>query len=1102
MDGISRLSRDQRELLEQRLRRARQSAEQRSLIATHVERSRAPVSFAQRQMWLIDQMAPGNVAYNMPNGFRLKGHLDVEALEGAINDVVARHEILRTTFEVRDGEPSQLIHPAHEVALETIGLDDLPIDEREMRLRALAVERATRSFDLARLPLIRVFVFRLNENENVLIVNLHHIVGDGLSIKLLMNEIDAHYRARTVGTAPRVPQLTVQYADYARWQRETMAGDDYADQMEYWRTELAGPLPVLELPCDKLRPPIQSFRGGNVFFNVPSALAQELGRVGAREGCSPFMTMLAALSLLLYRYSGAEDILIGVPISMRNFEEVQGLIGNFLNIVALRCDLSGDPTFVELLRRSRETSLAAFSNSQLPFDVLIKNLKCERDPSRNPIFQVLLQILSADVVSEDRPEAASLRAIGDIEIENFHFDFGVAQVDLALHLYDEPAGYVGRFEYCTDLFERQTIERLSGSFEELLRAVVANPQEKISSEAILPLSETRRLLDIWNATSADYPAESRMHELFEARAQATPARVAMKAEGSHLSYCELDAQANRIAHVLRARTVGRGQRVGLCVERGADMLASVLGILKSGAAYVPLDPWFPAERLRFMAEDAELSVLVATTRLSGFFDLPREKQLLLDADVELISCAPCTHVAADEHSAQPADPAYVIYTSGSTGKPKGVVVPHRAVVNFLVSMAREPGLAEDDVLAAVTTLSFDIAVLELHLPLTLGATTVIATRHEATDGRALRQLLEREQVTAMQATPSTWRLLLDAGWRGRPGFKALVGGEAMPKDLAEDLIALGLEIWNLYGPTETTVWSTCARLRDTKDAITIGRPISNTTVRILDSRGAVCPVGVSGELCIGGAGVALGYWKRPDLTDERFVADRFSDATGDKLYRTGDRARWRNDGFLEYLGRFDDQVKVRGFRIELGEIEAVLTEHPDVQKAAVHLWSMKPNDVRIVACCVPPDGRVFGPGNLRKHLRARLPEYMIPQHFVPVDALPLTPNGKVDRRRLPTPIVADGVIGRYEAASDSVEAAIAEIWTSLIKPTQPIGRFDKFFDIGGHSLLGIQALRQIEHRMGVRLDFATLFSESLAEIATQCRSAGLLSGNNNMPKTS
>jgi amino acid adenylation domain-containing protein len=547
----------------------------------------------------------------------------------------------------------------------------------------------------------------------------------------------------------------------------------------------------------------------------------------------------------------------------------------------------------------------------------------------------------------------------------------------------------------------------------------------------------------------------------------------------------LEARANRIAHTLRERGVGRGQRVGLCIERGIDLLPALLGILKSGGCYVPLDPAFPVERLRYMAENADLDALVATEQLVETFDLPRDRLLLLDTDADLIAAAPADRLATNEFAAGAEDPAYILYTSGSTGKPKGVVVPHRAVVNFLTSMARSPGLDARDTLLAVTTLSFDIAVLELYLPLSVGGRVAIASRDDALDGDALGALLVSTRATVMQATPASWRLLIEAGWRARSSFKALVGGEALPKALADELIACGAEVWNMYGPTETTVWSTCSRIDGTDGGITIGKPIANTVVMIIDESGEPAPIGVAGELCIGGAGVATGYWKVPELTAERFVANAYAAEPGSKHYRTGDRARWRNDGTLEHLGRLDDQVKVRGYRIELGEIETVLSDHPDVRQAAVRLHQAGHDDVRILAYFVPSKSGLAATSALRKHMRSRLPDYMIPQSFLPIESLPLTPNGKVDRKRLPLPTITKSRPSIPETLSDPVEIAIADIWTALIHPSRPIGRSDRFFEMGGHSLLALQALRQMETKTGVMLDLRTLFQESLAEIAAR-----------------
>jgi amino acid adenylation domain-containing protein len=616
--------------------------------------------------------------------------------------------------------------------------------------------------------------------------------------------------------------------------------------------------------------------------------------------------------------------------------------------------------------------------------------------------------------------------------------------------------------------------------------MIADPKRRLSELSLLTEAERHQLVVELNRTGRDYPRQALMQELFEGQARQAPEHTALRFGATALSYGELEGRANRIAQALRSRGVGRGQRVGLCVERGAEMLAAVLGILKAGAAYVPLDPAFPQERLRFMAEDAQLALLVSSSALAGSFGLPRERQLLLDTDAAALAAQSGERLAPDAAlDAGPEDAAYVIYTSGSTGKPKGVVVPHRAVVNFLSSMAREPGLSADDVLVAVTTLSFDIAVLELQLPLTLGATVVIASREQAIDGHALKTLLEQTGATVMQATPVTWRLLLEAGWQGGKGFKALVGGEGLPQELAESLIASGIELWNMYGPTETTVWSTCARITDTARGITIGKPIANTTVYILDAHNNLCPIGVPGELCIGGEGVTLGYWNRPELTAERFIPDPFSTPPGARLYRTGDRARWRNDGTLEHLGRLDFQVKIRGYRIELGEIETAIARHAAIREVVAVAREDIPGDQRLVAYLVAENPPADWVDQLRAQLRAALPEYMVPSAFVVLDKLPLTPNAKIDRKALPAPERSASDEAAYVAPCTPTEEILAGIWAEVLK-LERVGRDDNFFELGGHSLLAMQVAARVRGALGVDLPLRKIFAtQTIANLAAQ-----------------
>ena len=1038
---------------------------------------RAPVdlSFPQQRLWFLDQIEMVKTTYVIPLAMQIEGPLQVGAMEAALTSLVARHESLRTTFPNIEGEPTQNVSPAVPLLLPVVETSTNP-----ERLDALMAEEMQRGFDLERGPLFRAVLYGLGPNEHVLLLLQHHIISDAWSLNLMTRELGTLYGDAVNGRASALPELSVQYRDYSRWLRESMQGETLDQQLEYWRSQLAGAPQVLDLPTDRPRPSMESHRGAIFSFAISHEVSQGLAAISRREGITLYMLLLAAFDVLLWRYTGQEDLLVGVPIANRDRRELEGLIGLFVNTLVLRNDLSGDPTVQELLARVRERCLDAYAHQELPVEMLVEDLQPARDLSRNPLFQVML-------VLENASQRPTFTAPG-LKCTPMDADRGATHLDLTLYVEEKEEELKGIFEYATDFFDESSIERMAGHWHAILEAIISNSECHISELTVLNADERQQLLVEWNATENDFPREAYLHQLMERQALRVPEKVAVICKGETLTYRELDQQANRFAHALREREIGIGQHVGVCVERSTDMLAAVLGILKVGAAYVPLDPSFPDERLRFMAEDAELALLVSTSTLAEPFGLPREQQLLLDTDADVVasqSDQPLTLNA--ESDASPEDPAYVIYTSGSTGKPKGVVVPHRAVVNFLTSMAREPSLTENDVLVAVTTLSFDISVLELQLPLAVGATVVIASHDESVDGDSLKTLLETNSSSVMQATPVTWRLLLEAGWTGGAAFKALVGGEALPVDLADQLIANDIELWNMYGPTETTVWSTCARITDTSNGITIGRPIDNTSIYILDAQKNICPIGVPGELYIGGDGVTLGYWKRLELTDDRYIPNPFGTASDALIYGTGDKARWLSDGTLEHLGRLDDQVKVRGYRVELGEIEARIAEHPDVRQVAAHLWSVSADDVRIVACCVPETHGRLASVSLRKHLRSCLPEYMIPQYFLPVDEIPLTPNGKADRRQLPTPTTAESSLGQHEAPANPVEVSIADIWTELIQPARSIGRNDKFFDMGGHSLLALRALRQMEQKLGVSLDFRVLFQESLADIASRCQ---------------
>jgi amino acid adenylation domain-containing protein len=1029
------------------------------IISKRPKTDSAPLSFAQLQMWLMDQMTPGNPAYGLPIAYRVKGPLDVLALENSFNEIIRRHEVLRTTFTVNDGEPLQVIHQACKIRIGVTELELMPPDEREHRLHILASHEAGVPFDLSRLPLIRVLLFKVSHDDHVLFINLHHIVADGLSLRLMLDELDRHYQVFTGSRHDDRLDLRIQYADFALWQRQTVAAKNYVDEIAFWRRQLHGTLPVLELPADLPRPVVQSFKGSNIFFEIPKALAQDLAALGAREGCTLFTTLLAAFQVLLQRYSGADDLVIGTPLAVRTPTE-EPLIGNFLNMIPLRCDLSGDPTFLRVLRRTRRMTLHVFAKAGLPFEMIVENVTFQRDPSRNPIFQVMFEVLPA-VTSR----------IGELQVSSFYFDLRFAQFDLSLHAWEEAYGYACRFEYCTDVFRADTIERMSAHFVQLLSSVVANPNQRIATIPILTESEKTQLLVDWNRTSRAYRSDRCLHQLFETTAASHPSRIAIECGGRALTYGELNARANRLANHLIKSGVKTEELVGVYLERSPDLVIGLLGILKAGAAYVPLDPSFPPERMAYMMNDAGISIVVTQSNLLETLPPGERTPICLDRDGGAIRLESASDPSLP---LAPSKLAYTIYTSGSSGKPKGVMIEHRSLVNCLTAMQREPGFGEHDVLVAVTTISFDIAALEIFLPLISGGKLVIAGKNEALDGSLLAQLMERSRATMLQATPSTWRLLIDANWKGTPELKMLCGGEALPRELANRLLERDGELWNMYGPTETTIWSAVHRVESTAGPVPIGPPISNTQFYIVDKELEPVPIGVPGELLIGGDGVSRGYLNRPDLTAERFLSNRFS-CSETRLYKTGDLARFRSDGRIEFLGRRDFQVKVRGYRIELEEVEHVLAQHESVKDVAVVTWEDQDGDKRLVAYYIPREGKKAATADLRRHLQEKLPDYMCPSFFVELQTFPFTPNGKIDRKAFPQPDLSTlKVSSRHVAPQRQQETRLVAIWQELLK-RQPIGLDDNFFELGGHSLLAARMFVQMEKKLGVKLPLAMLF---------------------------
>ncbi len=1020
----------------------------------------APLSYSQQRMWTIQTLDPQNTAYNMAAAIRVSGALDITAMKQAIERVAERHDILRTTYSVMNGDVVQTVQPLSHDAVEIVNLTGA-----DARGEALSIARRLASvpIDLSNGPITRCVLMRVAVDEHIALFIVHHIAGDQWSGGIIGREIAAYYDGFLRGQPVKLHEPNLRYRDYAFWQRDAAMAGDIARQLDFWRRTLDA-VPPLEMPIDKPRPRMGTLNGSYVLSKVDPALFASLERLARREAATLFMTMLAGFAVVLSRLSGLVDIAIGVPVANRSHDTIEQVVGTFVNLLVLRIDLSGEPTFSELLSRVRNTALDAFAHQDVPFDRLVHELVKMRDTSRAPLTQVMFNIQNAPT------HGINLQGL---TLEPIALDRGGAQFELSVSV-DRQIGETVTVEFNTDLFEKATIERFVERYFNVLKLAVAAPSTRLSEFDMLA-SDERRLLDAWNATAAEKPSQPFI-AAFEARAFERPNAPAVTFGPQTISYGELNARANALARELANAGVDRGAMVGVCVERSFAMIVALLAVQKSGGAYVPLDPELPAARLAYMMTDSGAGVIVMSARTRDLVEA-REGIICIDAEATAVPTAP------PDRAIPFSDPAYVIYTSGSTGKPKGVAISHGALTNFLASMQREPGLTQSDVLAAVTTVSFDIAGLELYLPLQVGARIELVPSEIARDGFALSRLIAERQVSIMQATPATWRMLLDAGWEGSANFRALCGGEALPWELAEPICGRVGELWNLYGPTETTIWSTAGRVERDAGTVDIGRPIDNTQIYILKGL-SPCPLGSVGEICIGGDGVAIGYLGRPDLTAERFVDDPFASRPGARMYRTGDLGRWGTDGRLHHLGRMDHQVKIRGFRVETGEIEAVLNEHPSVRQAIVVTREVVAGDVRLVAYIHHRGAEELTISDVRLYLRTRLPDYMIPAIAVPLEAVPLSPNGKIARDALPDPFGrASVLVGEYEAPREGLETAIAEAWCQLLK-IERVGAEDNFFELGGDSLLALRFVASMEQETGTRVDPRSLFFQTLRQVAS------------------
>jgi amino acid adenylation domain-containing protein len=1035
--------------------------------------ARFPLSAGQQALWFLAQLSPGSYAYNLPIVLPLEAPVDKAALQRALDALVARHGALRTVFRVESEQPWQIVLPRLEVPLRSVSLGAAARAEVESKLR----ESHRAPLDLDAGPLLRAGLFARKGDSTLLLLTVHHLVFDGASAPIFIEELLKLYAAARTGDTACLPAPGRSYDEFVAWQQRLLAGEEGGRLWDYWSRELGGEIPVLNLPTDRGRPPAQTYRGETLKFEVDEACAGALRELAAAENATLYMVLMGAFLVLLHRYSGQDDIIVGSPMAGRNEEGFGRTLGYFVNVVALRCGLSGDPTFRALLGTLRGKVYGALEHQDFPLSQLVQRLKVPRDPSRSPLFQVAFNLETwarrADA-SGGGSTAPSIAAL-----EPFEWLHQEGEFDLALDIFELDRPLKSAFRFNPDLFDRTTIERMADHFRRLLAEIAADPGRTVSSIPLLGGAERELLLRQWNATDRAFPGGACLHEVVAAHAGQNPGRTAVICGDVRLTYAELNDRADRWARALARLGVGSGSRLGVCLDRSAAMLVAVLAVMKTGAAYVPLDPAFPPERLEFMASDAQLRLIITQEDKAGLAAFRGLPCLCVDAAGAHLAAAGggeppgAADAPAGDMAGAAGGPgidatAYLLYTSGSTGRPKGVEITHRSLANFLWSMAQEPGLSSADVLLAVTTLSFDIAALELFLPLLVGAQVVIARHDAAVDGRRLLRLLKETGATVMQATPATWTMLLESGWDEPLALKVLCGGEALSRKLADRLLALGREVWNLFGPTETTVWSTVARVTAGTDSVPIGRPIANTQIYILDARMQPVPIGVPGELYIGGAGVARGYWRRAELTAEKFVVSPFGRSGSDRLYRTGDYARWRRGGVVDFLGRADSQVKIRGFRIEVGEVEHALQLHSAVAQAAVVALGDRPGDRQLVAYWIRRAQTVPSVGELRAHLQTVLPDYMIPSAFVLMERFPLTPNGKLDRKQLPAPERERPSDVRYVEPRSEIERTLGRIWAEALGLSK-VGMRDNFFELGGHSLLATEVVRTTRRTYDIEL---------------------------------
>ncbi len=1070
--GSKKLSAAKRALLEKRLQGGVDKQIGGAAITPRLQRESAPMSFAQQRLWFFDQLKSGDHVYNITETLRLKGALDVESLRRSLDEIVRRHDILRTTFPDIDGQPVQSIDPNLKITMPITDLRQFHTVEKEIQVQRLIYEQIHWAFNLNRGPLLKMNLLCLDKQEHLLIVNIHHIISDAWSLSVFFNELAQLYEMFSTGRGTALAELPIQYGDYACWQRQILQGDELERHLTYWKTKLSG-LPTLHVPCDRPRPAVQRFLGDRHSILLPKSVTSAMRALSQTEGVTPFMTYLAAFKALLQRYTSQDDIAVGSPITNRSRLETQGLIGFFVNTLVMRTDFSGEPTFRDALQRVKEVALGAYAHQELPFEKLVEFINPERDASQNPLFQVMF--LYQNEIFKDHQLPGLVLSLHDVNGRT-------AKFDLTLFMTETAEGLKAVFEYSTDLFDAATIVRLAGHLQTLLQNVAANPDRRLSEINILTPIEREQLLVTWANTGTDYPKNACIHELFQKQVDAAPEAIALVSENQQLTYRELNRRANKLANYLRSLGVGPDCLVGLCMERSIEMMVGILGILKAGGAYVPLDPRYPKDRLAFMLNDARATVLLTQQRLLSA--LPESYVRIVCLDVE----PPELKKASEENVINIMTPdhlAYVMYTSGSTGLPKGVCVPHRGVVR-LVKNTNYLTFSPSDVFLQFAPVAFDASTFEIWGPLLNGARLVVFS-DQLSSFDDLKNVLEHEGVTTLWLTAGLFHQIVEDNIHAlKPLKRLLAGGDVLsPTHVRKTMEALtDCQVINGYGPTESTTFSSCytiPRSRQIKDTIPIGKPISNTQIYILDRHMNPVPIGIPGELYVGGDGLARGYLNAPDLTAQKFIVHSFAKEAGGRLYKTGDQGRWLQDGNIEFLGRIDHQVKIRGFRVEPGEIEAVLGKHPGIRENLIISREDSFGNKRLVAYFVPRMQPGPSTADLRNFLSDQVPEYMMPSTFVSMESFPLTPNGKVDRRALPSPEQRVPELQEsYVAPRNEMETQLARMWSEILG-IQRIGVQDNFFELGGHSLLAVRLITQIKKRLNQYLPLTALFKAPTIE---------------------